>query len=395
LTFEVRAAKAEEIAEMSRVAATALGVPAESPWDIPPEWTLCAFEDGRLATSYFSMPWTMYFNGKETPVAAVAGVGTLPVYRRRGYLRRVVTTHFERLHEQGSCPIAILYPSQGAIYQRYGYAFVSTHNRYDFGPRSLEFTDATATGGSLVEAGDGDLETLSDIYEGFASERTGYVRRGPDRWRDNVLRTRSGRVLTTIIYREAGTARGYLVYDIQATGPGAPRQRITVRDMAYPDLAAYRAFWDYLRSLDLIGRIEWPSVPSDDPLPQLLLDWRRLGVTSPGGLMARIVDVQDALKQRTYSADARLTFEVRDYLCPWNEGRWEMETESGEASISRTTASPDLVMPVKTLASLVFNHLNAFEAARAGQLDVHESKALETWNRVMRTTYRPFCADQF
>ncbi len=395
LTFEVRPAKAEEMAEMTRVGATALGVTMDSPWDMPPEWTLCAFEDGQLATSYFSMPWTMRFNGKEVPVAAVAGVGTLPVYRRRGYLRKIVTSHFEEMHDEGDQSIAILYPSQGGIYQRYGYSFVSTHNAYDFGPRSLEFSDTPSIEGSLAEAGESDLETLSDVYECFASERTGYVVRGQDRWRNEILGARSGHVLTTIIYREAGTARGYLVYDLQATGAGHPRQRITVRDLAYLDLAAYHAFWNYLISLDLIGRIVWPSVPSDDPLPQLILDRRGLGITSPNGLMGRIVDVERALTQRTYPAEARLTFEIRDALCPWNEGCWELATESGEASVSRTTASPELVMPVKTLASLVFNHESAFESARAGQLDVHEPKALETWHRVMRTTHRPFCADQF
>ena len=50
---------------------------------------------------------------------------------------------------------------------------------------------------------------------------------------------------------------------------------------------------------------------------------------------------------------------------------------------------------MKTLASLVFNHASVFESARAGQLDVHQPEALETWHRVMRTTHRPFCADQF
>jgi len=52
-------------------------------------------------------------------------------------------------------------------------------------------------------------------------------------------------------------------------------------------------------------------------------------------------------------------------------------------------------MPISTLAMLFFGQISATEAARMGRLTVFEQKALSLWDRVLRTAYRPFCADMF
>ena len=126
MKIEVRPAKQEEMEEFRRVANTSLVIspdimPPEAIHMISPEMTLCAFIDGRLATSYAVYPLNMRFNGTSIPVAGVTFVGTLPIYRCKGCLTRVVSKHFELLHERGEQPIAALYASRASIYHRYGY----------------------------------------------------------------------------------------------------------------------------------------------------------------------------------------------------------------------------------------------------------------------------------
>ena len=101
MVVEIRPARPEEMEEFYRVASTALVLTQGQIQGVNPEWTLCAFEDGKLATAYAAWPLTMRFNGEGIPVAGVTSVGTLPIYRRRGYLRKIATRHFELLHEQG------------------------------------------------------------------------------------------------------------------------------------------------------------------------------------------------------------------------------------------------------------------------------------------------------
>ena len=147
--------------------------------------------------------------------------------------------------------------------------------------------------------------------------------------------------------------------------------------------------------MDRVGEIVWDRVPSDDPLPHLLLEPRMLHIASADDVLGRIVDVERALPKRHYPEDATLTFEVVDDLCPWNNGRWKLETSIAEASISHTNEEPQLRVPISTLAMLVFGQISATEAARMGRLDVLNNDALPVWDKTMRTMYRPFCADRF
>jgi len=208
----------------------------------------------------------------------------------------------------------------------------------------------------------------------------------------------AGAQLHKIVYQEAGEPLGYVIYTVQPQqepGPG-PGQRIAIRDFVWVTLSAYRAVWNYFANMDLVGSIVWGQVPSDDPLPHLLLEPRMLRRTSSDGLMGRIVDVERALPQRRYDEEGTLTFEiVDDDLCPWNRGRWKLETSTDKSSVSRTGEKPQLVMPISTLAMLLFGQISATEAARMERLDAGDGSALASWDRVMRTKYRPACADTF
>jgi predicted acetyltransferase len=168
-----------------------------------------------------------------------------------------------------------------------------------------------------------------------------------------------------------------------------------VRDLAWLTPAAYRALWEHLGRFDLVREVTWRSVPTDDPLPHLLLEPRMLNATARDGLLARLVDVDRALAARPYAAAAALTFEVVDELCPWNAGRWRADTTAAGAEVRRTGEEPQLTLPVSTLAMLLFGQITATEAARMGRLDAHEPDALMTWDLALRTKHRPFCPDQF
>jgi predicted acetyltransferase len=207
----------------------------------------------------------------------------------------------------------------------------------------------------------------------------------------------AGHTLSITVYEEDGAPLGYV---ISTTGPGAypppgPSQALEVREVIWLTPAAYRALWEHLARFDLVREVTWGTVPADDPLPHLLLEPRMLRATARDGILARIVDVARALPARPYTAPGTLTFELLDDLCPWNAGRWRLETSGAETWVRRTSAAPEVTLPVHTLALLLFGQVSASEAARMGRLDAHEPSALDRWDVILRTRHRPFCGDHF
>jgi predicted acetyltransferase len=411
--LEIRPARLEEMGEFARTVSTALAMPPGRIAGLLPDWTLCAFEGPHLATTYAAWPLTMRFDGNAVPIAGVTCVSTNPIDRRKGYLRKIMEADFRRLKEAKQQPWALLYASQAAIYQRFGYGVVSTHYRYSIDPRYIRFAYDAPVNGTLREVSkDDDFGLLVDLYRRFREDRTGYIHRGKAMWEANVLSTPpQGYVQNIVVYQEDGKALGYMIFSsgqgAPESGPG-PNQDIHVQDLVWLTPAAYRAFWQLLGRMELAREVTWHTVPADDPAPHILLDPRMLHPSWRDGLLARIVDVPAALMSRPYPEESVLRFEVADEMAPWNAGRWELAT-GHEAEVRSLAASPstsapgsptlatapDLSLDINTLAMLVFNQISATEAVRMGRAACHDPRALARWDAALRTRYRPFCADNF
>jgi len=406
MTIDVRPADVSEMEAYRRVATTSLMVspelwPPEAVHAVRPDMTLCAFDEGELATAYAWWPLKLYLNGGLVPVAGITFVGTLPVYRRRGHLRRVVQKHFETLHETGGHCLTVLIASQAAIYQRYGYGVVSSRVAYQIAPHYLRFAQNEHDGadaGRLRELGDDANDLLYVLYDRFCAHRNGYLKRGPAMWAGGVLRAAPPNgVLCKVLYEDGGQPQGYVVYTLEARNVpyGQPWQRVQIRDMAWLTPTAYRALWQHFESMQLADAITCQLAPADDPLPHLLLEPRQLNATVADGLLARLVDVDRALAARPYPIDGELYFELTDTVCPWNEGRWRLTVSEGRAVCERSGLSPEVAMPVDTLAMLLFGQITPTQAARMGRLTAVDQDAQVRWDHMMQTGYRPFCPDFF
>jgi predicted acetyltransferase len=403
VTIEIRPANADELPELKRLLVQSLALPVSDFAALDPEFTLCVFDDGRPAAAHGSWPLTMRFNGKAVPISGVTTVSTDVVDRQKGYLRKLVTQHFEELHEQGERPLAVLFASQAAIYQRYGYSVVSTSHSYSIEPRYIQFNEPMDVPGALRHVNpdpDADFGLLVGLYREFREQRTGYVHRGKAMWDAGVLSPPTGeQVRGTVVYEEDGEAQGYCLY---RTGPGLtsdppePNQQCIIDDIVWLNPRAYRAFWQNFAKLAVTRRIEWPVAPPDDPLPHQLLEPRQLRDTLSEQLLARIVDIPGAFRGRGYQESEALRFSITDDLCTWNTGSWQVITGSDDAEVTPlSSGAPDITLTPGTLAMLLFGQITATEAARAGKLDVHDEAALPRWDKTLRTIHKPFTSDHW
>ena len=369
---------------------------------VRPEWSLCAFVDGTLATTFAAWPLTVRWNGTALRVAGVTCVSTAPEHRRRGLLRAVMERSFREQRESG-LSIAILWASMAAIYQRYGYGPVTRSIGYTLDPRRVALLDSSRPAGSTERiASDEILAAVKPIYIAHVADRTLALHRASATWEAGPLHSAAGQPIHATLYRDAGgDPRGYVIYETHGPGkvPGAPsppNQRLAVRDLAALDAEAHRALWQHLLCHDLVCQIDTCALPADDPTPLLVQEPRELGRHTRDGVWMRVVDVERALGSRPLGASGELVIQIRnDELCPWNDGSYHLESGSSEVSVRRTGRGADLVLPPRTLAPLLSGTHSASALLRAGLLDAKDPETLARADRMFATTHTPHCTDTF
>lgn len=366
-----------------------------------PDWTTCAWVDGTLAAIMGAFPFTVRLNGAPVKMAGVTQVGTLPGYRRQGLLRKIMTQAFSDMRDREQ-PFAILWASMAAIYQRFGYGLASDDMKYRFDPRTAALRDMAEPPGVVsVQTPEEAYPTAKMLYIEYATPRNLHIHRSRALWEVGIFRMpKDHGPVRVAIYRDAdGQPRGHIVYQVyhgHFDTPG-PDQVMDVRDFVYLDLDAHRALWQYILKHDLVRRVDMDGcIGEDDPTPDLLLEPRMLGRHAKDGIWMRVIDAARALTARPYGSRGELVVEIQgDGICPWNEGRWVIETDGPTTEARRTDRTADLVVNPNALASLLSGHRNASRLARLGTIAAADATVLTRADAMFATRYAPHCPNGF
>lgn len=404
MDIEFRPATAEEMGQFGTLAGYVYGgAYGDGPDNLVasatrPEWTLCAFEGSRLVSSFSTIPFTMRANGAALPIGGVSAVGTLPEYRRRGLVRRIMTQAFVDMRDGGR-PVAALWASQAAIYQRFGYAMASALRSYAVDTADIDFHDGDDGSGRVerVDMASG-YDHVKQVYTRFVADRMGYLHRAQALWMHNALEEREadGPVHIALCH-DALRPDGYAVYTLREGRRDHPSrsQEIVVRDLAWLSPAAYRSLWTFFKRHDLVGRVRWNNAPSDDPAVEYFLEPRLLEARDNEGFWIRLVDVADALRGRGWTADGELSITVRDDpLAPWNAGSYRLAVSGGAADVLPCPAATDIEISVKALASLYVGRRSARELSAWGLL-TGDADAIRRADALFATRHAPHCPDHF
>jgi predicted acetyltransferase len=401
----IRPVKPDEMAQYGALAAYVYaGRYGDTPDNIVsrsmrPEWTLGAFIKGRLVAASTTLPLTMRCNGKAGKVGGISAVGTLPEYRRQGLVRQLMSHALTDMRQQGQ-NLAVLWASQAAIYQRYGFSLGTQHVSYSLDPRDIRFVVPHAPQGSCHRLTlDEGFPIIRQLYIDYVSPRHGTLHRSRALWQNNALAENAtdGPVHIVVYYDARQQPQGYMVYTtrFQRTPDAARPQELVIRDLAWLTLEAYLSLWAFVARHDLVGRVRYPTAPPDDPAPELFEEPRLLHPQSVEGLWVRIVDVAGALAARGYEGAGCLVLDIHgDGMAPWNNGIFRLDTTGETTQVQPTTVTPDIRMSIKALASLWSGSRSVYTLANWGLL-TGEPAGIDTADRLFRTRYVPWCPDHF
>jgi hypothetical protein len=163
------------------------------------------------------------------------------------------------------------------------------------------------------------------------------------------------------------------------------------------DPAAKLTLLRRLVDFDLIGTVKVGTVGVDDPLVLWAGGPRATSeVATYDSLWVRLVDLPEALQDRTWSAPCDVVVEVADRSAPWNHGSWRIRADAaGLATVERSTREADLRLPVEALGGAYLGGGNLVALHRAGLVAERRPGAVAELWRAMRTDVAPTAALMF
>jgi predicted acetyltransferase len=188
-----------------------------------------------------------------------------------------------------------------------------------------------------------------------------------------------------------GAVEGYAYYRVKDEWEdGFSKSEVRVIEALATSVEAEKALWSFLHGIDLIIRVSVPMFDLGSALPLLVRDPRALGLRVGDGLWLRLVDVDAALRARSYKPGESVVLEVRDELCPWNAGRYRVGDDAG-----RTEDTADLALDVADLASAYLGGFDFHRLARAGLVEERVERSVEAATLLFRTDLPPYCPEVF
>ena len=367
-------------------------------------------DPGTYAGIYGVFPLTLSIPGpdagvRQAPCAGLTWVGVHPDHLRKGVLTAMLRHHFEQVREESCTHVSALHASEPAIYGRHGYGLASMELEVTLG-RGTTLTAPELEGAAaavtthLATVSDPDVAKrmrechLSSAALGSVVGEAGYYARVCHQLPEHLRDKEAWRVLFA---RRDGVDVGFAMFRRTHKWERArPAGEVSVWALV-GDPAAQLALLRRLVDFDLIGNVKIGTVGVEDPLLQWVGGPRSTSdMATYDSLWVRLVDLPEALQDRTWSAPCDVVVEVADTTAPWNQGSWRIRADdAGVATVERTTAESDVRLGVGALGAAYLGGGNLVAQQRAGLVAERRKGAVAELWRAMRTEVSPTAAVGF
>jgi predicted acetyltransferase len=402
MTIEIRPPVEDELRAAMEAAQGAFGSELEDDdWEreqkiLPPTRALAAYDGDRPVGLAAAYAFDLSIPGGELPCAGVTWVGVLPTHRRRGILRDFMRRQLDDVRSWGE-PLAALWASEASIYGRFGYgpAVPGIVAKSNPGRFALKNDPPSNVSVRLTDADEAYL-LFPSIYDRFRAGRAGMLSRSETWWKELRLADpkewRRGASQKFYAVAEVdGNPEGYTIYRVKDEWEdGFAKGEVRVVELFATSSAVELELWRFHHSIDLTAKVHVFALDPASPLFLGVSDPRALGLRLGDALWLRLVDVDAALKARSYKPGESVVLEVADELCPWNAGRYRVGDDAG-----RTEDTADLALDVADLAAAYLGGFDFHRLVHSGRASERRDGAAEAATLLFRTELPPYCPEVF
>ncbi len=347
-------------------------------------------------SEYISLP-----TNKSSKVAAVSYVSVQPTHRRQGILTEMMKLQLNQIYSQYKEPLAILWPSETAIYGRFGYA-PTREKHYKISKHNAQFisglNDCTLETKILnkKEA----INSYVEINNNLMNKRPG-VMKLTKKWAERRIEDLSSKYLSPgrsyfVGIYDANKIVGFVTYSIEGNDEyGNMPTSLNIWDIIYINDKAAVNIWNYCLNIDLVDEINAKGVPEDDVLESLLISPGSLNARITTGFWIRIVDVIKALETRSYNETGKLIFKLSDSIIKQNNNTFLLDTKNQNSTCKISTESPDIEITINGLSEIYLGTFNLNNLIASQNIKIINKKIINFINRAFKENNTPFCPMHF
>ena len=308
-------------------------------------------DDGEtLMAMIHAIDYKANYCGGFLPCVGIAGVASLPEYRRNGCVKAIFNEIFRMAPERGWAT-SYLYPFSYVYYRQFGYERVMMIKRVKMPMNALDVfprnNDAV-----LYQGNEKQLQDILSLYEKYALNYNLTIKR--DSLYHNISAVpHKSQLYTYVHYDLNNEADAYATFNING-------DCLTVSEIVYINSKSLIAMLGFLRMYDgQVSEIKFTELPLDSDVDYVLKKYIDCEYTIHNGGMCRALQIEPLLKQNKYPLDSgQFSLKVDDYL-DYNRYIYDVAYCGGKAEISkRREGSYDVMVKIPSLTRILIGEDN-------------------------------------
>ena len=305
------------------------------------------FDGDKLISQVAVYPMKVRIFNKTYDMGGLTGVGTYPEYSNQGLMHKLLYQSLKNMKEKKQS-ISFLYPYSIPYYRRKGWEIVSDKITYEIKDYQLPKNKQVS---GEVERVDVESEEVKKAYNRFAYQTHGALIRDDLAWNEYWLWD-SDDLMAAIYYNDKNEPDGYFLYWIKD-------EVFHIKDMIFINEEARTGLWNFISAhFSMINKVIGDTY-TDEPLAFLFEDADIKESISPY-FMARIVDLEEFIKQYPFKADTirrEWIFKMDDPILSWNQGNFKLVIDkNGKGQITRTSQKTEDKIDIQTMTTMLLGY---------------------------------------
>ena len=305
------------------------------------------FDGDKLISQVAVYPMKVRIFNKTYNMGGLTGVGTYPEYSNQGLMHKLLYQSLKNMKEKKQS-ISFLYPYSIPYYRRKGWEIVSDKITYEIKDYQLPKNKQVS---GEVERVDVESEEVKKAYNRFAYQTHGALIRDDLAWNEYWLWD-SDDLMAAIYYNDKNEPDGYVLYWIKD-------EVFHIKDMIFINEEARTGLWNFISAhFSMINKVIGDTY-TDEPLAFLFEDADIKESISPY-FMARIVDLEEFIKQYPFKADTirrEWIFKMDDPILAWNQGNFKLVIDkNGKGQITRTSQKTEDKIDIQTMTTMLLGY---------------------------------------